>query len=375
MVLLWRTILLHCKQLPKKLWCKNTVLISDIRQIDSKVFLHDLECSIRTVVVPGAANPTGINTIKALMMAGFEGRILATDSSPLAAGFFIATSYEVMPRVSDEKTYVNKLFDIVKKYKVEVLMPSSGYDIYPYSKYREQLEALGAKAIVSDLENLEMCYDRILTFRTLSKEFGNIIPFTTTDPEEVNEFPFFAKPRREKGGHYTARIDNQADLNYIASKFKHKKGKEELIFQEYLPGTEYTIDVLCDLNKDPLIAVPRIRLETTGGISTRGRIIRNPEIEQVCMNVARHIGIRGPCCIQMKESSEGILKVTEINPRLGGGTIFAALAGANFAEMILKMVEGKTFAIPKVSEITVVRYFEEIIVQDKNKVTLYDFPS
>lgn len=325
--------------------------------------------------MPGAASPAGINTIKALMMAGFEGRILATDSSPLAAGFFIATSYEVMPRVSDEKTYVNKLFDIVKKYKVEVLMPSSGYDIYPYSKYREQLEALGAKAVVSDLESLEMCYDRILTFRTLSRKFNDIVPFTTADPKEVNEFPFFAKPRREKGGHYTARIDDRDDLNYIVSKIRNRKVKEELIFQEYLPGTEYTIDVLCDLDKNPLIAVPRIRLETTGGISTRGQIVHNPEIEQACMNVAKHMGIRGPCCIQMKESSEGILKVTEINPRLGGGTIFAALAGANFAEMILKMVEGKTFTIPKVSEITVVRYFEEIIVKDKNKVALYDLPS
>jgi carbamoyl-phosphate synthase large subunit len=326
-------------------------------------------------VVPGAASPAGINTIKALTMAGFEGRILATDSSRLAAGFFISSAYEVMPRVSDEKVYVDKLFNIVKKHRAEVLMPSSGYDIYPYSKYSEQLEALGAKAVVSDLESLDTCYDRILTYRTLSKEFRKIVPFTITDPDGINEFPVFAKPRREKGGHYTARIDDQEDLNYVVSKIKHKKVKEELIFQEYLPGTEYTIDVLCDLDRNPLIAVPRIRLETTGGISTRGQIIHNPEIEQVCMNVARRIGIRGPCCIQMKESSEGVLKLTEINPRLGGGTIFAALAGANFADMILKMVEGKTFAIPKISEITVVRYFEEIILQDKNKVALYDFPS
>jgi carbamoyl-phosphate synthase large subunit len=139
-----------------------------------------------------------------------------------------------------------------------------------------------------------------------------------------------------------------------------------MIFQEYLPGTEYTIDVLCDLNRQPLIAVPRIRLETTGGISTRGKVLRNPDIEKLCMGVAGLIGIRGPCCIQMKESSTGIPKITEINPRLGGGTIFSALAGANFPDMILKMVKGERVPAPKISEITVVRYFEEIVVPDND---------
>lgn len=320
------------------------------------------------MVVPGAASPAGINTIKALRMAGFKGRILATDSCHLAAGFFIATSYEVMPRVNDEKNYANRLFDLVSKHKVEVLMPSSGYDIYPYSKYRRQLEEMGAKAVVSDLESLETCYDRVLTFRSLSEKFSCILPLTTTDPYEIKEFPIFAKPRREKGGHYAARIDDQNDLNYFISKFKNENKRGDIIFQEYLPGTEYTIDVLCDLEKNPLIAVPRIRLETTAGISTRGQVMRNPEIEQTCMNIAEHIGIRGPCCIQMKESSEGTMKVTEINPRMGGGTIFAALAGANFPDMILKMVEGKAVAIPKISEITVVRYFEEIIVQGRKQL-------
>jgi carbamoyl-phosphate synthase large subunit len=319
-------------------------------------------------MVPGAAGANGINTIKALRMSGFKGRILATDSCQLAAGFFIATSHEVMPRVRDEKTYVNKLFDLVKRYKVEVLMPSSGYDIYPYSKYRIQLEEMGAKAVVSDLDSLETCYDRVLTFRALSKEFSSIVPLTTTDPYQIKEFPIFAKPRREKGGHYAAKIDDQNDLNYFISKFKAENEREDIIFQEYLPGTEYTIDVLCDLDKNPLIAVPRIRLETTAGISTRGQVVRNPELEQTCMNIAKHVGIRGPCCIQMKESSEGVMKLTEINPRMGGGTIFAALAGVNFPEMILRMVERKEVTIPKISEITVVRYFEEIIVQDRRQL-------
>jgi carbamoyl-phosphate synthase large subunit len=65
----------------------------------------------------------------------------------------------------------------------------------------------------------------------------------------------------------------------------------------------------------------------------------------------------------MKESAEGVLKMIEINPRFGGGTIFTTLAGANFPAMIIDMLNGKDIVKPTVSEITLIRYFEEIVVR------------
>ena len=138
-----------------------------------------------------------------------------------------------------------------------------------------------------------------------------------------------------------------------------------------MPGTEYTIDVLSDLNGEPIIAVPRIRVQTKAGISTVGKIVMNEEISETCKSIAKYLKIKGPCCIQMKESEEGILKIVEVNPRLGGGTLFTTLAGANFPAMILDMVKRKKLKIPKISEITIVRYFEEIVVEN-GKVMKYD---
>jgi carbamoyl-phosphate synthase large subunit len=65
----------------------------------------------------------------------------------------------------------------------------------------------------------------------------------------------------------------------------------------------------------------------------------------------------------MKESAEGVLKMIEINPRFGGGTIFTTLAGANFPAIIIDMLNGKDIVKPTVSEITLIRYFEEIVVR------------
>lgn len=310
--------------------------------------------NITSVLVPGAAGPAGVNTIKSLKMARFGGKIIATDSSKLSAGFFMASAHVVMPNIIDEVNYMTKLEQVIYNHNIEVLMPSSGYDIQLYSKYRKQIEQLGAKPVVSDLESMEICYDKLMTFQKLNDKFD--MPFTTTDPNKIPEFPIIAKPRREKGGYDMMVIENENGLIQATSKF------HDMIFQEYLPGEEYTIDVLSDLNKKPLVAVPRIRLETKGGISTKGKVMHDTKIEQICMNVADFIGIRGPCCIQMKGAKDGRLKLVEVNPRMGGGTIFATLAGVNFPALILDMVQEKEIIKPSFSETTIIRYFEEIIV-------------
>ena len=315
-----------------------------------------------TILVPSASAPAGINTIKSLKMVKYPVRIVASDSNPISAGFFMSDAHEVLPEI-DSKLYVTRLFDIVEKHKIEILMPCSGYDIYPYSENKDKLLKLGALPVVSDKKTMERCRDKMQTFKYLSKKFD--LPFTTLDYKNTSRFPLMAKPRYGKGSKGIVKIDNEKELKYIQIK------KDNLIFQEYLPGTEYTIDVLSDLECEPIIAVPRIRLETKAGISTMGKIVKDENISDTCKSIAKYLKIRGPCCIQMKESKEGILKIVEVNPRMGGGTFFTTLAGANFPAMILDMVNGKKLKIPKISEITIVRYFEEIVVEN-GKVRKYD---
>lgn len=314
------------------------------------------------ILVPGASAPAAINTIKSLKMVKYPVRIVSSDTNPVSAGFYMSDAHELLPEI-ESKLYLTRLFEIIAKHKISILMPSSGYDIYHYSKNKEKLLKLGALPVVSDEKTMETCRDKMQTFNYLSKKFD--LPFTTSDSRKIGRFPLIAKPRYGKGSKGIVKIDNENDLKYIQSK------QDGLIFQQYLPGTEYTIDVLSNLEGEPIIAVPRIRLQTRAGISTMGKIVKDENISETCKSVAKYLKIRGPCCIQMKESEEGNLKIVEVNPRLGGGTIFTTLAGANFPAMILDMVKGKKLKIPKISEITVVRYFEEIVVEN-GKAMKYD---
>jgi carbamoyl-phosphate synthase large subunit len=315
-----------------------------------------LKVSNSTILVPGASAPAAINTIKSLKMVKYPVRIVSSDTNPVSAGFYMSDAHELLPEI-ESKSYLSRLFEIIKKHKISILMPSSGYDIYHYSKHKKKLLKLGALPVVSDVKTMEICRDKMQTYHHLSKKFD--LPVTTLNSKKLEGFPLIAKPRYGKGSKCIVKIENRLHLRYIQSKHNG------LIFQEYLPGTEYTIDVLSDLHGEPLIAVPRIRVQTKAGISTVGKIIKDENISETCKSIAKYLKIKGPCCIQMKESNEGTLKLVEVNPRLGGGTIFTALAGANFPAMILDMAMGKQIKIPRISEITVVRYFEEIVVENQ----------
>ena len=121
-------------------------------------------------------------------------------------------------------------------------------------------------------------------------------------------------------------------------------------------------DVLCDMESNPLVVIPRKRLQTKAGISSKGEIIRDKFIESSCFDMCKCLKLKGPVCLQMKEDKDGKPKFVEVNPRFGGGTYFTTLAGVNFCKLIIDMVEGRELNIPKPKPITVLRYFEEIVI-------------
>ena len=66
----------------------------------------------------------------------------------------------------------------------------------------------------------------------------------------------------------------------------------------------------------------------------------------------------------MKEDINGIPKFVEINPRVGGGTYFTTLAGVNFMKIIFDVVNGDDIYIEEPKEITVLRYYDEVVVNE-----------
>jgi len=311
-----------------------------------------------TVLVSGGGGAAAISTIKSLRLGGFDGRIIATDADPLSAGLYLADGFRVVPKANDPD-FFSAVVRLIEEERVGLIFPTSGFDIYEFARHRVELEAMGVVVAMSDLDAMMTCADKWEFYLKTHGAFP--MPETARDPVRWHRFPCFVKPVFGKGSRNSHRCGDRAELDY------HTAGSRDMLIQEYLPGEEYTVDVLSDLSGAPLLAVPRARLETKDGISSKGRVLRDEEMERLCLDIARHLNLKGPTCIQLKRDEGGRLKFLEINPRIGGGSMFTTLAGVNIPMLLLDLAAGTELAVPVLNEIVVLRYYEEVVLDARKR--------
>jgi len=307
---------------------------------------------MNTILLTCSGGPAAVGVIKSLRDIGFGGRVVSIDLDPLAVGGYMSDVSYVVPR-SDSDEYWNVVLDIIKREGVDLILPTGDSDIRHFSQHRDLLESIGVSVFMSDYETIITCQDKMKFYECCVSEFDTHLPKTTTNGYDL-ELPILAKPRNGSGSRGIHLCKTFRELELI--------GNGDYIFQEYLPGQEYTVDVLCDMYNNVLSVVVRKRVQVKAGISTKGEIVRDSYIEDLCTRISKHLNIKGPVCIQLKNDINGTPKFVEINPRLGGGTYFTTLSGVNFIDTILKLNNGEDVSVPSPNEIKVVRYFEEIIV-------------
>ncbi len=317
----------------------------------------------KNILIPGAGGFAAVNVIKSLRKSNvFSFSLVTTDANPLSVGFHLADKGYVLPKISD-KNFLEEAIALIKKEKIDIILPTSGFDIIVYSKHKKEIEKLGVTCFFSDYDVINLCNNKI-KFYEATKLAGFKVPKYTDDIKKIDFFPIFAKPIQGKGSRDTFLINSIKDLEYINEKY------QDMIYSEYLPGIEYTIDVLSDLDGNAILAVPRERIETKEGISFKGKVVNNVAIEEEAKKLAQFLNIKGPCCIQMKEDINGKLRLVEVNPRMGGGTIMAKYAGVNIPELILKLESNIEISENEINfnSVTVLRYYEEIVIKNKKKI-------
>jgi carbamoyl-phosphate synthase large subunit len=109
--------------------------------------------------------------------------------------------------------------------------------------------------------------------------------------------------------------------------------------------------------------VPRWRLETKAGISTKGLTFSDPDVEIAAMHALKAVGLIGPANVQGFVTDDGRVVVVEINPRFSGGLPLSLHAGADLVGEYLRAILGERVRPERlVAQPGVVmrRYFEEV---------------
>ena len=265
-----------------------------------------------------------------------DGKIIAADMSEYAPAIYFADLYRIIPRINSNE-YIDALVDICNEEKITLIVPTIDTELPVLSKNRSYIEShTGAKILLSSDDVIDVCCYKDKTQEFFEK-YGFGIPhlLNENDLKTKNyDFPLFIKPKNGSSSINAFKVENESQLTFFRGYI------DEPIIQEYIQGTEYSIDVFCDLDSNPITIVPRIRLAVRGGEIIKGKIDKDREVIEEIRRMIDILKPVGQITVQCMKTCDGI-KYIEINPRFGGGAPMSIDAGANSCENIYRILLGE----------------------------------
>lgn len=310
-----------------------------------------------TVLISAAGSTNGINAIKALRsQKEYPIRIVAIDCDPDAAGLYLADQYLVAPRVSDP-AFPSFVSNACQRYNVDIVMPTHSVELPFYSANQKIFTDLGIKIMISPLEKSKICDDKM----ELAKFFSGLgvrhprIYDQTDIPED--EFPLLVKSRSGSGSTYVQKVENGEELRFYLGRIPNP------LVQEYVEGTEYTVNVISDYDAKVVGLVPLRRIRVRGGLAMVAQVEMNSAIAGETKRVVEALGLIGPSNVQVIKSGQELVFI-EVNPRFAaGGMPLAAHAGLNVPLLMIKLMLGEQIGGINIADgKKMIRYLDFVII-------------
>jgi carbamoyl-phosphate synthase large subunit len=322
---------------------------------------------VRRVMITAAGTVTAQSLIKALREDGRVEFLAAGDMDPLNATRAFADEFVQLPR-ADSPHFAETCLRAARRLELDLLVPLIvESEFLPLDAVREHFESIGCRVAMPARAIIERTADK-LEFAQFLHELGIPGPHTQVyrDDLRVERFPVYLKPRRGSGSIGTSRIASPHSLHEAA------RGRSELIVQEAVDGTEFTVDAFAAAPGRVVAAVPRERIAIKAGVSVKGRTYHHPTIERIVRDLVQASGLRGPANVQGMLRSDGSFSIIEMNPRFSGTLALTTASGINFASLLIDMLEERPIPdlIGRHEEgVVMMRYWSEVF-EDRNGVRL-----
>jgi carbamoyl-phosphate synthase large subunit len=321
------------------------------------------------VLVTGAGGPAGVSVVQALRRGGE--RVLAVDCDPGAVGFHLADAWAVVP-AADEPEFGDALAAVAQTHEVAALVPTVAEELAALVAAEPALRDLGVATWLPPLGAVETCLDKWRFAEVLA---GAGVPAPATarrvgggwqvagqgevnGPAEAVPGPWVVKPRAGRGSRDVLVARDEEQLRAALALVP------DPIVQQRAPGREFTADLLVGPDGELCGWAARWRLETRGGISTRGETFEDAAVVEVARAALGAVDHRGPANLQgFADPATGQVLVTEINPRFSGGLPLSLAAGCDLVGEYLRAVRGQPIRPERLRArpgVRMTRYFAEV---------------
>ncbi len=241
-----------------------------------------------------------------------------------------------VPRIRSEE-YIPSLLKLCSEEKIDALIPTIDTDLLILAQNKEAFEAIGTRVIITAPERIKICRDKRFTADYFIS-CGLMSPQPVDDVEKYTAgYPAFIKPKDGSSSIFAYKAEDEASLRNFAEQVP------DYIIQPYVSGTEYTVDILCDFDGNPIYITPRIRLAVRAGEVLKTKITQDDKIISEMKQLLGDYKPCGPITVQLiRDDVTGDDYYIEINPRFGGGAPMSMMAGADSASAVLRLIAGET---------------------------------
>lgn len=293
-------------------------------------------------------------------------RIIGCDlSSDILTNSLFVDKYYQVPRYTDSN-YIDILLDICLKEKVDVFFPHISMELPYILKRKHEFEDIGVKVAISDNDRLIVANCKYNLYEFM-KTKGLAVPryFLVNSAEtlrqRIGELGFPERPvcvkMTENSGSRGVRIvrsnfskseifihDKPSSINVsldeMCNILEDCKQMPTIIAMEYLPGVEYTVDLLADHGKTLYIAGRR---NTTSSMSiAQTSIVEKKETAyKLCEEIVRELNLDGNIGFDFMLDENDIPWLTDLNPRVTATIVLYAGAGLNLPYLRIKQLLGE----------------------------------
>ncbi len=284
-----------------------------------------------------------------------EGRLHGADADPDCIGRHFVDRFWAMPPLTS--LTLEELLVYCRTHAIGAIVPTRDGELPFLAAARESLAADGVSVMVSAPEAIAWCGDKLVFAERL---IGRGFPAIPTSTEPPATAPVMVKERFGAGAAGAA-----GPLTPSAAREQGRR-LGAAVYQPYIAGTEFSIDLYRDRHGRLHGTLARRRLLVVGGESQVTRSEKMPQLETLCADAAAHLGLYGHAVFQVIVDREGKPWLVECNPRLGGASTLAFAMGLDSLGWFLRESAGEDLAgVPFVRaevEQTLVRHAQDRIL-------------
>jgi carbamoyl-phosphate synthase large subunit len=292
---------------------------------------------------------------------------VVADPAPLAPAQYAAQVRTSVPLI-DEPGYVEALERLCAEHAIGAVLPLTDLDIEVLAQAREQGRL---PALVPSSQVARATFDKYQAHLLLQRHGLPSPPTVLADSDlEGLDYPVVVKPRRGSGARSIHRAGDPEQARFFVGYVS-----EATMVQREMHGPELSIDCLGDQHGRCLNAIPRTMLESRGGESIKGQVVRDEELIELGRRTMQALEVRGPATIQVFRDPDVGIAITDVNTRFGGAfpaPVYAALPGRTYPELIVRMAAGEQLE-PHVGEfvagMTFTRYYWQLELDERLQPT------